>query len=377
VWTLFLGRILRTLYRKMTEKLILGIETSCDETAAAVVADGREVLSNVVASQIAKHAPFGGVIPELAAREHLENIPEVVSTALIEAEAEISDISAISVTNGPGLLPALLVGMNFAKGLAVANNLPFIGINHFIAHIYGTYLEFGIELLRSPDTYPILALVVSGGHTSLVLIDGEGNIEMVGSTIDDAAGEAFDKAAKLLSLGYPGGPVVEKISQKGDPAKFAFPRPLTGGTGKPMKPEHRFNFSFSGIKTALLYHCKNYDEECHLEGQLLYDTVASYQKAIVDVLTMKTVDAVGHFGAKSVVVCGGVACNTALRNSLREALKETPAEFYVAPPKYCTDNAAMIAGLGWHYYERKEFTPLDSDVFTRMSGEEKITFLLN
>lgn len=361
----------------MNEELILGIETSCDETAAAVVSNGCDVCSSVVASQIAKHAPFGGVIPELAAREHLKNIPEVVSTALREADTELSDISAISVTNGPGLLPALLVGLNFAKGLAVANDIPFIGVNHFIAHIYGTYLEFGIDILKSSQTYPILALVVSGGHTSLVLVKKDGNIDIIGSTIDDAAGEAFDKAAKLLSLGYPGGPVVEKISLKGDSAKFAFPRPLTGGTGKPMKSENRFNFSFSGIKTAMLYHCKKYDEECHLEGQLLYDTVASYQKAIVDVLTMKTVDAVEHFRAKSVVLCGGVACNTALRNSLKESLQDTQAEFYVAPPKYCTDNAAMIAGLGWHYFKREEFTPLDSDVFTRMSGEEPIHFPLH
>jgi len=358
----------------MKTDLILGIETSCDETAAAVVADGCEVRSNVVASQIAKHAPFGGVIPELAAREHLKNIQEVVSAALLEADTKLADISAVAVTHGPGLLPALLVGLNYAKGLAVANNLPLIGVNHFLAHIYGTFLEFGTELLENDNTYPILALVVSGGHTSLVLINAEGKVEIIGGTIDDAAGEAFDKGAKLLSLGYPGGPVIEKIAKEGDPAKFAFPRPLTGTTGKPLAPEHKFNFSFSGIKTSLLYHCKKYDEQCHLEGQLLYDTVASYQAAIVDVLTMKTVAAVAKFAAKSVVLCGGVACNTALRNSLRDALSSTPAEFYVAPPKYCTDNAAMIAGIGYQHFKRKEFAPLDVDVFTRMSGEEAIVF---
>ena len=216
--------------------LILGIETSCDETAAAVVADGSEVLSNVVSSQIEKHAPFGGVVPELAAREHLRNIPVVVESALSEAGIAVSDLDAIAVTNGPGLLPALLVGVNFAKGLAAASNLPLIGVNHFTAHIYGTFLDAGVNLLRSDKTYPIIALVVSGGHTSLVLVDGAGEAGIVGGTIDDAAGEAFDKGAKLLSLGYPGGPIVEKLARKGDPAKFAFPRPLTGTAVKALKP---------------------------------------------------------------------------------------------------------------------------------------------
>ena len=361
---------------EMKDELILGIETSCDETAASVVVNGCEVRSNIVASQIAKHAPFGGVIPELAAREHLINIPEVVAAALKEADAKIADLSAIAVTQGPGLLPALLVGFNYAKGLAVANELPLIGVNHFLAHIYGTFLEYGPELLQKSELYPILALVVSGGHTSIVLIDEDGKVTIVGSTIDDAAGEAFDKGAKLLSLGYPGGPVIEKIAKEGDPAKFAFPRPLTGTTGKPLSPENRFNFSFSGIKTSLLYHCKKYDEKCHLEGQLLYDTVASYQEAIVDVLTMKTVAAVAKFAAKSVLVCGGVACNSALRESLKNAISATSAEFYVAPSKYCTDNAAMIGGLAHLYYQREEFTTLESDVFTRMPDDEPITFPL-
>ena len=359
----------------MKKDIILGIETSCDETAASVVVNGCEVRSNVVASQIAKHAAYGGVIPELAAREHLKNIPEVVQAAIDEAGVSIDDISAVAVTNGPGLLPALLVGFNFAKGLCVANKLPLIGVNHFIAHIYGTYLEFGTDMLQNDSTYPIVGLVVSGGHTSLVLINADGSIEIIGSTIDDAAGEAFDKGAKLLSLGYPGGPVIEKIAKKGDSAKFAFPRPLTGTTGKPLSPEHRFNFSFSGIKTSLLYHTRKYDEGKELEGEILYDTVASYQQAIIDTLVMKTVDATAHFAAKSVVLCGGVACNSALREHLKNKISEkTDAEFYVAPPKYCTDNAAMIAGLGWHYFRKNEFTALDSDVFTRMSGEEDIVF---
>ncbi|NOY75852.1 MAG: tRNA (adenosine(37)-N6)-threonylcarbamoyltransferase complex transferase subunit TsaD, partial [Kiritimatiellaeota bacterium] len=286
-------------------RTILGIETSCDETAAAVVSDGAEVLSNVVSSQIAKHAPFGGVVPELAAREHLRNIPLVVESALSGAELAVSDIDAVAVTNGPGLMPTLLVGLNFAKGLAAANNLPLIGINHFTAHIYGTFLNAGIDLLRNADTYPILALVVSGGHTSLVLVKGDGTAEIIGETIDDAGGEAFDKGAKLLSLGYPGGPIIEKLAKKGDPAKFAFPRPLTPGGGKAVKPENRFNFSFSGIKTALLYHSRGIRADCALEGTVLHDTLASYQAAIIDTLAIKTLDAARYFNTRTVVVCGG------------------------------------------------------------------------
>ena len=346
---------------------ILGIETSCDETAASVVVDGSDVRSNIVSSQIAKHAPFGGVVPELAAREHLRNISVVVESALSEADAAISDIDAVAVTNGPGLLPALLVGLNFAKGLAVANNLPLIGVNHFTAHIYGTFLGVGVELLESESTYPILALVVSGGHTSLVLVNGDGTARIVGGTIDDAAGEAFDKAAKLLSLGYPGGPIVEKLARKGDPAKFAFPRPLIPSGGRAVKAENRFNFSFSGIKTALLYHAREIREDCALEGDALFDTLASYQEAIIDTLAVKTLDAMRHFNAASVALCGGVACNGALRERLRSNVEATGATFHVAPPKYCADNAAMIAALACHLNKNSpsDISGVELDAFTR------------
>jgi N6-L-threonylcarbamoyladenine synthase len=347
-------------------KTILGIETSCDETAASVVVDGYEVLSNVVASQIAKHAPFGGVVPELAAREHLRNISMVVESAISESGMSVSDIDAVAVTNGPGLLPALLVGLNFAKGFSAAHNLPLIGVNHFSAHIYGAFLDFGVDLLRSDDTYPILALVVSGGHTSLVLVDGAGSAEIVGGTIDDAAGEAFDKGAKLLSLGYPGGPIIEKLAKKGDPAKFAFPRPLIGRGGKAVKPENRFNFSFSGIKTALLYHARDIREDCALDDQVLFDTLASYQAAIVDTLAIKTMDAMRRFNVKSVVVCGGVACNGALRERLRSDVESAGNAFYAAPPKYCTDNAAMIAGFANSLLSSSEVNDENEiDAFTR------------
>lgn len=354
--------------------IILGIETSCDETAASVVVAGCEVRSNVVASQADRHSPYGGVVPELAAREHLIAIEPVVSEALKNAGCKVRDIDAVAVTNGPGLLPALLIGVNFAKGLAVSNNIPLIGINHFIAHVYGAFLDESVEALQRSETYPLLALVVSGGHTALMLTDRDGNAQVVGSTLDDAAGEAFDKAAKLLGLGYPGGPVIERIAKKGNPAKFAFPRSLTGTTGRPLDKKNRFNFSFSGVKTALLYHCKELGEDSHIQGKLLYDTVASYQEAIVDVLCRKTIDASESFEASSIVLCGGVACN----NSLRERFQASASKnlnLYIAKPKYCTDNAAMIAGLAWHYYRNGYKDDLDLDAFSRLSDFKKVPFI--
>lgn len=362
--------------------LILGIESSCDETAVAVVANGCEVRSNIVSSQIAKHAPFGGVVPELAAREHLENIQHVTSTALNQAGIKLSDISALTCTNGPGLLPALLVGLNYAKGIAASHKLPLIGINHFIAHIYGSFLESGVEVLKQKASYPLLALVVSGGHTALVLVKETGAAKIIGSTLDDASGEAFDKAAKLLDLGYPGGPVIEKIAKNGNPKKFNFPRPMTGASGKPLAPENRFDFSFSGVKTALLYHSRklgliapdgdmtnNVSTCTDLDEQLLYDTVASYQEALIDVLSLKTCDAVSHFQAKTLVLCGGVACNGALRERVKVSLPAT-VNLKIASPKYCTDNAAMIAGLGWHYFKQGHCDDLSLDVFSRLPDTE-------
>ena len=361
---------------------ILGIESSCDETAAAVVGDGCEVHGNIVSSQIAKHAPYGGVVPELAAREHLENIQLVTSAALEESNLKMSDISAIAVTNGPGLLPALLVGLNFAKGIAASHNLPLIGINHFIAHIYGSFLETGVEELNNGSTYPILALVVSGGHTALVLVNESGSAEIIGSTLDDAAGEAFDKGAKLLNLGYPGGPIIEKVAKNGDPHKFAFPRPLTGTSGKPLSKENKFNFSFSGVKTSLLYHCRDHGliskdgdmtnnvavNDAHSE-ELLFDTVASYQEALVDVLVRKTASAVKHYSVKTVVLCGGVACNGSLRERMKSTLT-SDVNLKIASPKYCTDNAAMIAGLGWHYFKQGHNGDLSLDVYSRLPSNK-------
>jgi len=298
--------------------LILGIESSCDETAAAVVRDGKDVLSNAVASQIAKHSPYGGVIPELAAREHLTAIETVVESALKDAGVQVSDLSAVGVTHAPGLVPALLVGINFAKGFSQGNNLPLIGINHFLGHIYGTFVDSCEYSFDDPALYPMMALVVSGGHTSIMIISEDGKASLAGTTLDDAAGEAFDKAAKLLNLGYPGGPVIERLSKQGNAARFHFPRSLTGTAGKALAPENRFNFSFSGLKTALLYHSRKFDENGGLSGQDLYDSLASYQEAIVDVLCTKAFDAAAYYHVKSAVLCGGVACNGALRDRFME-----------------------------------------------------------
>jgi N6-L-threonylcarbamoyladenine synthase len=354
--------------------LILSIESSCDETAAAVVEDGSKVLASVVASQIAKHAPHGGVVPELAAREHLKAVIPVTEGALKEAGVTLKDISAIAVTQGPGLIPALLVGMNFAKGLAQANKLPLIGINHFLAHIYGAFLDGDLEVLKNPDTYPMLALVVSGGHTSLLLVDKDGSARQLGCTIDDAAGEALDKGAKLLGLGYPGGPVMQKTAENGDPEKFDFPRPLTGGAGRALSPENLYNFSFSGIKTALLYHVQKAKEADCCDAQWLADTAASFQRAVVDVLVRKTLTVLKNYPVKTVVVAGGVACNAELRRMMAERLPKR-ISLKIAPPKYCTDNAAMVGGIAWHAFNKQEFSELNMDAFARLPQIVSVPFV--
>ncbi len=353
---------------------ILGFESSCDETAAAVVIDGRKVLSSAIASQIAKHAPFGGVIPELAAREHLTAIGRVTDEALKTAGVSPDDLDAVAVTNLPGLVPALLVGVNFAKGFALSHGKPLIGINHFLGHIYGVFLDAEEDVFAKKELFPMIGLVVSGGHTAIVLIQSDGVTKVVGTTLDDAAGEAFDKAAKLLNLGYPGGPVIEKASVKGDPKRYHFPRSLTGAAGKAVPPEHRFDFSFSGVKTAMLYHAQNICRDtgaAQLEGQVLFDSLASYQEAIVDVLCSKTFDAAEHFGAKSAILCGGVACNSALRNRFLETAPKF-LQAFAAPKKYCTDNAAMIAGLAFRYYKAGIFSPMTLDACARISSSFRI-----
>jgi len=321
---------------------ILGIETSCDETAAAVVTEGRRILSNVVASQVEIHARYGGVFPEMASRQHILDILPVIEEALSQAKMELGQLDGIAVTIGPGLAGSLVVGVNAAKGLALALNLPLIGINHLEAHIYTIWTQ-GPEI-----EFPLLCLIASGGHTSLVLMSGHGEYLPLGQTLDDAAGEAFDKVARLLGLGYPGGPAIQEKAEEGDPKAFDLPRAWLPGT---------HNFSFSGLKTAVLYLVRRLEEE---DNELpLADLAASFQAAVVDVLVEKTRLAAQEHGVKQVLLAGGVAANTLLRQEMRRRV-EVPVLY--PPPELCTDNAVGVAAAGWFRLEAGERAGWDLDV---------------
>jgi len=314
--------------------LILGIESSCDETAAAVVADGREIRSSVVQSQIDLHRTYGGVVPELACRAHIETIQPVVEKALADAGIGLSDVDAIAVTNAPGLVGALLVGVSFAKSLALATGKPLVAVDHIHGHIYA--VKLGCPALE----YPCVSLVVSGGHTSLYLSKSEIEHERLGGTTDDAAGEAFDKVAKILELGFPGGPLIDRLSRGRDPSKVAFKRTVPEG----------LDFSFSGIKTGVLYKVRGQDAKAAmtLSEDERRDVAAGFQEAVVDVLVEQTLKACRKTRAFRIGVGGGVACNTRLREKLEAAAAREGYRCFFPPPVYCTDNAAMIAGLGWH-----------------------------
>jgi tRNA N6-adenosine threonylcarbamoyltransferase len=317
--------------------LILGIETSCDETSAAVVEDGKKILSNVVSSQVELHAAHGGVVPELASRQHLRLIGPVVSKALEEAGVEARNLDALAVTYGPGLPSALLVGLSAAKGLAMSLGKPLIPINHLEAHLYSPFV-----LTETPVEPSFIALIVSGGHSILAHASGYTSYRVLGQTVDDAAGEAFDKGARLLGLGYPGGPLVDKHARQGNRAAVAFPRG--------MLDSNSWNFSFSGVKTSLAYHVKKNP------GFHLADICASYQEAIVEVLVEKAVRAAEALSARAVAASGGVSCNTRFRERLKQRCDEAGLILHVAPPNLCTDNAGMIAALAFH----RRSWPVDS-----------------
>ena len=313
--------------------LVLGIESSCDETAAAVLKGGREVLSNIIYSQIDLHTLYGGVVPEIASRKHIDKINQVIEEALRKAEVTLKDIDAIAVTYGPGLVGALLVGVAEAKAIAFASGIPLVGVHHIEGHICANYIANpGLEP-------PFLCLVVSGGHTHLVNVKDYGEYEILGKTFDDAAGEAFDKVARAIGLGYPGGPKIDAVSNEGNPEAIHFPRAKVGESG--------YDFSFSGLKSAVL----NYLNSLEMKGEKANqaDVAASFQQAVVDVLVGNSMDAVEKYGAKKFAIAGGVASNKHLRAAMEKACAERGVEFYLPPPILCTDNAAMIGCAG--YYE--------------------------
>jgi N6-L-threonylcarbamoyladenine synthase len=321
--------------------VVLGIESSCDETAAAVLADGRRILSSVVASQDAIHAPYGGVVPELASRRHLEVVVPVVERALADAGARPADLDGIAVTQGPGLVGSLLVGLSVAKALAWVHRKPLVGVNHLEGHIYAAFLE------GEPPEHPFLALVVSGGHTALYHARAPLQYRLIGQTRDDAAGEAFDKVAKLLGLGFPGGPVIQRTAERGDPRAIPFPvAQMTDGAR---------DFSFSGIKTSVSLYVKRH---APLGEQEVADVAASFQAAVVKMLVRKTVRAALHLGVKRVVLTGGVAANGPLRRALAAEAAEHGLTLHIPSPRLCTDNAAMITAAGTVRLAAGERAPL-------------------
>lgn len=323
--------------------LILAIESSCDETAAAVVKNGREVLSNVIFSQIALHTVYGGVVPEIASRKHIEKINQVIEEALTEAGVTLKDIDGIAVTYGPGLVGALLVGVSAAKAISFATGIPLIGVHHIEGHISANFIE------NKELEPPFVCLVVSGGHSHLVVVKDYGEYEIIGRTRDDAAGEAFDKVARAIGLGYPGGPKIDKLAKEGNPDAIRFPRAKV--------EESEYDFSFSGLKSAVL----NYLNGCQMKGETIVeaDVAASFQKAVIDVLVDHSMHAVRKYGFDKFAIAGGVASNSSLRVAFEQRCKQENIKFYHPSPIYCTDNAAMIGVAGYYEYIKGVRSGLD------------------
>jgi len=322
--------------------IILGLETSCDETAAAVVADGTAVLANVIASQIEVHRRFGGVVPEVASRRHIETLNPVIAAALAEAGVSFGDLTAVAVTRGPGLLGSLLTGLMAAKGIAFACNIPLITVHHVLAHVYACFLV-------APDiAFPVVALVVSGGHTDLIYGVSHSEFKLIGQTRDDAAGEAFDKVARVMGLGYPGGPAIEQLAQKGNPTALHLPRAMLEDKG--------YDTSFSGLKTAVVNYL--YRQEGKSNQVNRADLAAAFQAAVAEVLVTKAVTAAADYHAKTLLVAGGVAANGYLRACFQEEARRRGLHLVIPPPALCTDNAAMVAVAGYYRFLRGDFASL-------------------
>ena len=341
----------------MEEKdvLILAIESSCDETAAAVVKNGREILSNVISSQIDLHTLYGGVVPEIASRKHIEKINQVIKQSLKDANVTLENIDAIAVTYGPGLVGALLVGVSAAKAISFATDIPLVGVHHIEGHISANYIE---NMDLEP---PFVCLVVSGGHSHLVVVKNYGEYEIIGRTRDDAAGEAFDKVARAIGLGYPGGPKIDKVSKEGNPEAIHFPRAKVN--------ESEYDFSFSGLKSAVL----NYLNGCKMKGEEYNqaDVAASFQKAVVDVLVEHSLHAVETYGLNKFAIAGGVASNSSLRKAFEEECQKRNIEFYHPSPIYCTDNAAMIGVAGYYEYMKGERSGLELNAVPNLKLGER------